>query len=252
MHMEKDYDDLMTAVQRYINCPEPVDFAISDMFTDTMYQELRQCLAGEGVLNLEGLDSIWTADLMQRKAVSGFLKDASFGEKRLISMPDRITSSVRTEGGETAHRPSPITGYADDMEDMGAWWPAWRRYMFGTAICVRGRSIRSVFSRLEVLPRPKYPMLSEAEEALSVPLQALCLALFDAALTRILSAVAPGAWQPLKRSLHAALFDNKAGAAVAILAASYADADVIFVQEASEAFAVRASASLGHAVVQAC
>ncbi len=108
----------------------------------------------------------------------------------------------------------------------------------------------NVFALLHKIPRSKYPALTEAEEAASHALQTLCLALFDAAFTYLLFTIAPETWQPLKRSLHTALFANKAASCISILQAQYRAADVIFVQEASDAFAARAGACLDHHVLR--
>ena len=37
---------------------------------------------------------MWQASFSQRKIISGFMKDRSLGEKRLASMPDRVTNTV--------------------------------------------------------------------------------------------------------------------------------------------------------------
>ena len=136
------------------------------------------------------------------------------------------------------------------MGDIPTWWALWKRYMFSTPVCHRGERLPSVFSLLQSIPRAKYPALTESEEAISRALQTLCLALFDAALTYLLSRVAPETWQPLRRSLHRALFENKPAACVSILQAHYRQADVIFVQEASDAFAARAAACPPHHVLR--
>ncbi len=54
-------------------------------------------------------------------------------------------------------------------------WPLWLAFMFSTPVRIRGEAHRTVFSRLERIPRAKYPALSEDEAACSVPLQALLL-----------------------------------------------------------------------------
>ena len=250
MHKDKDYDDLMMGVQRYIDDPHRPTESISQIFTQAMYDDLRCELLQQGASRLADLDMMWSTDLKDRDAVDGFLKDPSFGEKRLISMPERITSSLKTPDGRLLFRPSPITGYDPDMSDPDAWWAAWKRFMFRTAVLSRGKPVRSACALLDLLLRPKYPALTAAEEAASVELQALCLAVFDAVLARILFLVAPSTWQPLRRALHAGLFADKPARCVALLAARHARADVIFIQEASEAFAARAGACLDHAVLR--
>jgi hypothetical protein len=215
-----------------------------------MFAELEYEMSQQGIAQLDDLNRIWATDLACRKLITGFLKDKALGEKRLISMPDRITSSIKTPCGQELFRPSPITASLDPIDDVASWWAQWKSFMFHTPPIVRGETKPSVVSLLEPIPRAKYPALSPHEEAASVPLQALCLALFDAAFTHLLAHLAPATWQPLKRSLRAAHCDNKAAACVGLLAARHAAADVIFAQEASEAFAARAGVSLDHLVLR--
>ena len=93
MHASKDYDNLMTGVHTYIDNPgEPIEI-IGHIFMQAMYDDLRSMLLQQGASKIADLDRIWFSDLKNRSAINGFLKDPSFGEKRLISMPDRITSS---------------------------------------------------------------------------------------------------------------------------------------------------------------
>ena len=250
MHSNSDYNQLMSSVQQCIDNPEPHDTQIGNIFTTSMYMELRGILDGLGVMGLDQLDSFWASDLKDRMAIREFLKDRSFGEKRLISMPDRMTGAVKTCNGTTAFRPSPITGIQNEMSNVEMWWSLWTQYMFQTKINVRGETKSNVFSLLEVIPRAKYPALSEAEEAVSVPLQTLCLALFDAIFIYVLSSLAPTTWQELKNSLHKSLYESKAALCVTILQEQYGDADVIFIQEASEAFAARAGVCLDHFVLR--
>jgi hypothetical protein len=250
MHENKEYDDMMCAVQKCLDCPAELDVALNDVFTNSMYEVLRLELSYQGMQDLDALDEIWNSNMKHRKAITGFLKDTSFGDKRLISMPDRMTSSIKTLSGQERFRPSPITGITEDMRDIPTWWSLWKKYMFETSVCVRGKHVTNVFSLLQKIPRAKYPALTEAEEAVSRSLQTLCLALFDAVFTFLLSKIAPETWQPLKRSLHKALFENKASSCVSILQSQYYDADVIFVQEASEAFAARAGVCLNHHVLR--
>jgi hypothetical protein len=250
-HSSDEYNDLMLTIQKFINNPEKLETKIENIFTDDMYQELRDELALQGTVELDCkvLDHIWTSDLMGRMAISEFLKDRSFGEKRLISMPDRIRSSIATQSG-LIFRPSPITGNQEEMNDVQTWWNIWKSYMFKTEINVEGKSINSVFSLFETIPQAKYPAITEAEQKISIALQTLCLAIFDSIFIHILSSLAPNTWQPLKNSLHKALFERKAALCVSILQEQYGDADVVFIQEASEAFASRAGVCLDHFVLR--
>jgi hypothetical protein len=215
-----------------------------------MYSELRANLVIQGEDNLDLVDQIWHDDLKHRQTISGFLKDLTLGEKRLISMPERVTSSVDIVGDKQVFRPSAITGFSEEMGDIPTWWSSWKKFMFSVPVYIRDEQLPSTYSLLQTIPRAKYPALTAAEEEASRPLQALCLALFDAALTWLLSVLAPDTWQPLRNDLHRALHVDKPARCVAILREHYAAADVVFVQEASEAFAARAGASLDHHVVR--
>jgi hypothetical protein len=56
---------------------------------------------------------------------------------------------------------------------------------------------------------------------------------------RLLTASGAGAWQEVKQAVHAALYENRAASCLSILQRSYADADVLCLQEASAALAER-------------
>jgi hypothetical protein len=100
-HESKEYIHLMSSIQEFLDNPGDRDVEIQDVFTDKMYFELREELALHGVHphSLHLVDDYWMASLRPLRIISGFLRDPSFGEKRLISMPDRITGAVRVEGG---------------------------------------------------------------------------------------------------------------------------------------------------------
>ena len=61
-------------------------------------------------------------------------------------------------------------------------------------------------SLLQRIKRAKYPALSAEEEAISIPLQTLCQAIFDAVLVHIVNLVSPsGKWQQLQQQMCAYL-----------------------------------------------
>ena len=237
-------DEVVAGFQQCMDHPESYDIKISDIFTPSMYQELRDEMIQCEIPGCEQMDYPWMKEMLDLKMISGFLKDKSFGEKRLISMPDRFTSVVCTEKSKTQFRPSPISGFQGEMGTVDIWWPLWKSFMFRTPVLAEGKQYASVASLLEPIPRAKYPSLSAQEEKASLPLQALCLALFDATLTHLLTRLAPDTWQPVRQALCRAQFQDKAAAGAAILRACYADADVIFVQEAGSDFTAVALAAL--------
>lgn len=77
--------------------------------------------------------------------------------------------------------------------------------------------------------RSKYPAVTAEEQAASVPLQILCLAILDAVLLHIVSAAGATSWQTVRRTLCEALIHNKQERTCGILA-SYPEVEVFFIQ----------------------
>jgi len=88
----------MTDVQMLIDNPETRDFKVGDVVTDDMIQELVASLTEHGCGGVELLLDVWRAEYKDRYAIAGFLKDKGIGSKRLISMPDRISNTINSEG----------------------------------------------------------------------------------------------------------------------------------------------------------
>jgi hypothetical protein len=150
-------------------------------------------------------------------------------------MPDRITNTVADASGVALTRPSPVSAFQGDMASVELWWPQWRQYMFHTEVSLSGkngkvRRVRNMCALLEPISRAKYPDLTEEEERISLPLQILCLAIFDAVLVHILHSISPGTWQNVKQALNNALYKNRAAACLSILERSYSTSDLIFLQ----------------------
>ena len=53
-----------------------------------------------GWTGIDAVERMWLNDYSQRRIISTFLKDVSIGEKRLTSMPDRVTNTINLAGGE--------------------------------------------------------------------------------------------------------------------------------------------------------
>jgi len=239
-----EYVSLMRGVELVMSDPDSRDLPVSRIFTHDMFLDLRQELADQGMGGLDELELVWRGDYMHRRAVSEFLRDKFIGSKRLVSMPDRITNTVVETSGATMTRPSPISASQADIGTVERWWPEWQRYMFHTEASLvgkhgRARKVKALCSLLEPISRAKYPDLSEEEERISLPLQVLCLAVFDAVLVHILHAVAPDSWQVVKQAVHTALYKNRAAACLSILQRSYGDADAVCLQEVSGALTER-------------
>lgn len=192
---------------------------------------------------------MWASDLSKRPLVSGFLKDKGLGAKRLMSMPDRFTNTVNVNVGGAVCRPSVINNYVGDLGSFDAWWANWKHFMFEAPLTVstkKGELSQVPYEMLGVIPRAKYPALSEEEERVSLPLQTVCLALFDASLVHMMNTLSPdGTWLTIKRRLCDALFTNKQARTVEILSSSrYAAADVMFLQEVAASFVPKLEAAL--------
>lgn len=126
----------MKGVQDLIDTPER-DIKIHQIFTDSMFAELVEELNARSIEGLELLRRHWAADYRQRTAVSGFLKDAQLGVKRLVSLPDRVTNSIRLADGGSCLRPTVINAYdGPPLSSMEAWWLQWREFMFRTSVQV--------------------------------------------------------------------------------------------------------------------
>jgi len=190
----------------------------------------------------------WIQDFSKRRIVSGFLKDKDIGAKRLASMPDRFTNTINNADGSIVCRPTVINNYQQEMPDLEAWFTQWFDFIFHKEVSVKDKkgevSAKKVCRLLQPIQRAKYPAVTEAEEAMSLPLQMLALGIFDAVLVHIMNscaASAPGGainWHQLKVKLCDALVVNKQRSVIRILAEqpTYCNADVVFLQECAGSF----------------
>ena len=221
---------------------------IHSIFTDKMFAELQAEMQNQDISGLAELEQFWIDDYRQRMAIRGFLKDKTIGMKRLSSMPDRITNTINLHDGGRYTRPTAINSYnRGSLDSVDAWWALWKEFMFHTSVevCAGGRKAKGpelVCRLISSIPRSKYPAITEEEQAISVPLQILCLAILDAIFVHMLNVVQPR-WEDVRRELCDALIANKAPRVCAIIARSYADMDVVFLQEAAAVFATHALAT---------
>jgi len=250
-HDDADYNQLMTSVQDFIDAPdETKDVPVREVFKQSQFKELRDLMAAEGWSGLDETETRWIEDLSKRHIISGFLKDKSLGDKRLTSMPDRVTNTINTLSQGVVYRPTVINCFDGDMSSMRKWWREWKNFMFNFTLKLQGTSsaVTRPAAMLQKIKQSKYPAITAEEEAISIPLQTLCQAIFDAILVHIVTTVSPtpGKWQTLRLQMCEALNKRKDERTKAILDNSYADADVIFLQEAAAAFlSVVRSSSLG-------
>ena len=231
------YNSLMANVERFIQNPGPDDVAVNKIFP--WYDDLEQLMLASGLVSVADaaqVREIWNKDISQRAIVTGFLKDGQLGKKRFASMPDRITNTIVRPSG-TLYRPTAINCYPGRFASLEDWWAQWRQFMFSQHV----RPGVTVVQLLKPIPRAKYPALSETEERLSVGLQIVYQAVFDAIIIHMLSVVGTdGAgndvWQRIRSDIAQALNRDKPSKVAGILRAQYGDADVVFLQEVANGF----------------
>lgn len=170
------------------------------------------------------------------------------GSKRLASMPDRITNTINVEDGEgQVYRPTVINMYTGDLSTLDKWWAEWEKFMFDDKVKIKGSDgveDRVPYEMLQPIKKAKYPDITEQEEKDSLPLQTMCGAIFDAILVFMMNTVAePNVWQELKMTMVENLNKKKVPHTLAILETTYADADIITLQEVSSSFIDQARGS---------
>lgn len=236
-HPDPEYTRVMQAVERFVVEPGADDIPVNHVFTDAMFDALKARMASEGWAGLDVTEARWRADLRERTVVSGFLTDGTLGKKRLASMPDRFTNTIVCADGKSVPRPSVINSFTEELRDMAAWWSRWLSFMFDEPLPIPTKDGSAASKRpvelLVPIKRAKYPDVTEEEEAASLPLQTVCLAIFDAVLLHLMSTVAPTTWQPLKKELVDALVTRKQERTLEIIRSHFHSTDVLCVQEAS-------------------
>lgn len=240
-HPDPEYTRLMQAVERLIDEPGAQDVTVGSIFTEEMFVELRRHMDAESWAGAAETEALWRTDFRERRIISGFLKDGSLGKKRLASMPDRFTNTITAADGSLCLRPSVINSFTGPMQSLQEWWGQWLSFMFAQPIQIAGRDGKPTAKRpvelLCTISRAKYPDVTESEERISLPLQVLCLALFDAILVHSLNRLAPSSWQPLKQQLVRTLVLGKQARTAELICRTHAATDVFCVQEASAGLA---------------
>lgn len=226
------YGSLMDSISDFLSKPGNKDVVVSTIFTDDMFDTLLDKLPFDG---LEEVREYWK-DLKKRTIVEGVLKDASLGAKRLMSMPDRVTNTIRLVDGTSAMRPTVINCYGDDLSSLEIWWKHWQTFMFDTPLKVDDDEARPPVQMLVPIRRSKYPEVTEQEEQMSRPLSAACLAVFDAILVHIVNQVSDS-WGDVRKAMCLALNSRKNDRSADILETDlYNGMDVVFLQESSMTF----------------
>ena len=243
---DASYNRFMQDVEQMMSSPAE-DFTVDTAFSDSMFRELLRELEACCFSGLKDLEFLWEHDYRRRNAVQGFLKDKSIGEKRLTSIPDRLTNTINLCDGNKITRPTVINSYDEkQLTSTAAWWVEWKKFMFKKQVQVfkpntdEKSAPQIVYSLIQPIRRSKYPAITPDEEALGVPLLLLCLAILDSIFIQIANRVAPDAWETIRSNLCTAMIKNKKLRVCSILAQSYCDRDVIFLQEAGAALIPRA------------
>jgi len=129
------------------------------------------------------------------------------------------------------------------MRSVASWWAEWKKFMFAAPLALPSGASTLPAAMLQKIKRAKYPAVTAEEEAISVPLQTLAQAIFDAVLVHIVSSASPdGKWQRLQQQMCDSLNRKKDEHTLAILADQYDDATVVFLQESAAVFVRKAEA----------
>lgn len=250
---DSNYLSLMTGVSEFVDHPSAAqDVRVADVFTERMANELFALMAAAKWTGINETMAYWHNDYSNRSIISGFLKDEALGRKRLTSMPDRMTNTIAVSSpaeGSYAYRPTVINCYAGRLDSLAGWWTAWTRFMFRDKLHTKGSSTSSgvlPYQLLAPISRAKYPSISKEEAAVSLPLQTLSLAIFDAVLVHMMHSLGSAVWQPIRSSLCSELNHKKNDRTLQILETAYGAMDAIFLQEVAANFrAVAARRKIG-------
>jgi hypothetical protein len=190
-HPDPAYAKLMEDVENFVEAPGDTDVPVGEVFTPAMFDELDALMTAQGWDCAEQCRAAY-ASLAERTIIAGFMKDAELGNKRLMSMPDRMTNTIDLVGGGLAFRPTVISSFAGEMSTVATWWAAWKDFLFAKKLELPDKKSGGASSKLPAallskIPRSKYPALTEEDEAMSVRLQTVCLAIFDAILVHMLN-----------------------------------------------------------------
>ena len=141
---------------------------------------------------------------------------------------------------EPVCRPTVINMYDGDLSNLQLWWAAWVEFMFDKPLTIQKKDETVTdppYKMLQPIKKSKYPDITTEEEAVSLPLQTMCGAIFDAILVHMMNTLSePAAWQSLKKTMVENLNRLKVPHTLDILETVYFDSDIVTLQEVSASF----------------
>jgi hypothetical protein len=236
---DKSYNRIMSSVSAFIDNPKECDLPVKEIFTEKMFSELEESMLDAGWVGVSETRKYWESEYKDRKIISQFIKDGLLGKKRLASMPDRVTNSINTANDGVVMRPSVINCYSGDLGSVDKWWTQWREFIFKKKVTIKKHNklkevkVRDMISKIK---KSKYPSITLEEEKISIPLQTLCAAIFDAILVHMMNEIDSKSWQPLRKNICEKLNNKKSERTMEILETTYGNVDIQFLQEVSSSF----------------
>jgi len=227
---DPEYVSFMVAFEQSVSNMDD-DTPVSEIFTPQMFDELEFEMNKLNWVGVSETRLVYESDFSKRTIISGFLKDNLIGEKRLVSFPDRYTNTINVNGKTPVCRPTLVNQHITNFTNLNEWFHEWKIFMFDTKL----DNGKSPCTLLNIIKKNKYPDITEEEERISLPLQTLCLAIFDAILVHLAYSTRID-WYRIKIKLLDSLIRNKVPRLVEILSNTYADFDVMFLQECSSTF----------------
>jgi hypothetical protein len=241
------YNNVMKKVSTFIETPGANDVQVKTVFTETMAEDLMKEMTAVGWPGVEATRQRWQTEYRDRKIISEFIKDGTLGKKRLASMPDRVTNTINTLKEGIVTRPTVINCYNEgDLSTMDKWWDQWKNFIFRKQITVNSHGLEKsskIYELITGIKKAKYPAITEEEEKISLPLQTLCAAIFDAILVHMMNTIEP-TWQPLRENMCNKLNRKKLERTIDILGTTYADTHIQFLQEVASSFIQQSKGSV--------
>jgi hypothetical protein len=197
-----------------------------------MFNELTQMMSDKKWSGIEETRTRWNTEYKNRKIISEFIKDDLIGLKRLVSMPDRVTNTISLSTKENAMRPTVINCYMESIDTSQKWWTQWKQFMFQKKLPVLDKYPSDMLSSIK---HAKYPSITEEEEAISLPLQTMSLAIFDAILVHMMNSI-DKKWTNIRHEICTSLNINKTPRVIDILSTTYRYYDILFLQEVGASF----------------